>query len=446
MARFAARRKWWLSLGALLATTAAGCHVFDGDDEFGCLHECDALPRPVYRAQTPSDKPGISMIHGTTIVVPQAPGVARVGNGPSLPGVHVIEAEASNSTVTPLRFTKPADAGTIVPVKTEKTESSSEVASADPQVRIVAMVGNSPIYDREVREAVNQRIGELIALAPSDRAIKERQIYREELKRLVEREMILEDMTTKLRKAGKMALIEELVTAASKDADKRLAEFKKARGIPNDEEFKTLLRGQNLTLWGMRRHLERNFMMSEYVRNMAFSKIGLITLSQVRDYYEDNPEEFQVEDSVKWQDLFIHADRFPTRVEARQFAEQLRQRAVRGENFTALVKQYDHGDSQFRNGFGIGEKRGEILPTEVESVVFSLKAGEVGPLVEMDVGYHIVRVVERTYAGRKPFDEKTQTEIRKRLAMKISEREYQRIIDQLRPRMNVVYFRLPEIK
>jgi hypothetical protein len=49
----------------------------------------------------------------------------------------------------------------------------------------------------------------------------------------------------------------------------------------------------------------------------------------------------------------------------------------------------------------------------------------------METGFHVVRVAERTYAGRRPFDEKTQMEIRKKLQAIVQEREYKRVVEAL---------------
>ena len=54
---------------------------------------------------------------------------------------------------------------------------------------------------------------------------------------------------------------------------------------------------------------------------------------------------------------------------------------------------------------------GEIQPAIAENVVFSLKAGEVGPVIDMGFGFHVVKVVERDYAGLEPLDEKCQAKI-----------------------------------
>src|SRR5262249_42767737 len=155
-------------------------------------------------------------------------------------------------------------------------------------------------------------------------------VYDDELKKLVEREMLLDDMTAKLKKNGKGGVLEELAEAAGKFAEKALRDMKKTRGITSEDDFKLLLQGQGLTAAGLRRQLERHFMAAEYVRNVAFSKVNLITLSQARDYYDETPQEFQTEDAVKWQDVFVAAERFPSRQAARQHAEAVRARAARG--------------------------------------------------------------------------------------------------------------------
>jgi parvulin-like peptidyl-prolyl isomerase len=49
----------------------------------------------------------------------------------------------------------------------------------------------------------------------------------------------------------------------------------------------------------------------------------------------------------------------------------------------------------------------------------------------MDTGFHVVRVVERTHEGLRPFDAKVQTEIRKKLQEIVQEREVRRIVETL---------------
>src|SRR4029077_16133829 len=106
--------------------------------------------------------------------------------------------------------------------------------------------------------------------------------------------------------------------------------------IQNDEELKAVLQAQGMSVSGLRRQSERNFMMMEYVRNLIYPTIQRISLHQVRSYYEEHPEEFRAEDRVKWQDLFVDVSRFPDPVAARRHAEQVLARARGGEDFAAL--------------------------------------------------------------------------------------------------------------
>src|SRR5262249_27349334 len=151
------------------------------------------------------------------------------------------------------------------------------------------------------------------------------------------------------------------------------------------------------------------------------------SLQEIREYYDQHADEFTIEDKVRWQDIFIDASRFPDIVSARRYIEQLLARAKAGEDLGKLSVEFDHGDSKLRNGDGLGSKQGEIKPTEVEATVLSLRPGDV-TLVELRFGYHIVKVVQREYAGRRPFDMACQSEVRKKLQNIIAEREYKRIV------------------
>src|SRR5262245_14508657 len=332
------------------------------------------------------------------------------------------------------------DTTPVVPVSGSRpiTDSAPPEASAptvarlegDAQVRIVASIGNNPIYESEVREAVYQRIGDLIRLSESQRAVREREIFREELRKIIDRELVIDDMVAALTARKQTAGLAKLRSEASKEAENRLKEFKKERGIPSEAEFKTVLRTQGLTLAGIKRQIERGFMMQTYLRDKLAPKLDALSLADVREYYASHINEFQAEDRVKWQDLFVLAERFKSAEEARQFANQLADRAGKGEDFAKMCSELGMGDSKFRNGAGIGEKPGEIFPQDLEPTILALKAGQI-TVKQTETGFHILRGAERTYTGPKPYDEKLQSETRRTLQAQIFEREAKREIDTL---------------
>src|SRR5947209_11321641 len=114
----------------------------------------------------------------------------------------------------------------------------------DAQVKIVASIGNNPIYDSEVREAVYQRLGHLFRVPGSQPAARGKEIYREELRKIIDRELVIDELTAALIKNKQQAALDKLRDAARKEAEQRLKEFRKDKGIPDDKTFREALRSQ----------------------------------------------------------------------------------------------------------------------------------------------------------------------------------------------------------
>jgi parvulin-like peptidyl-prolyl isomerase len=293
-------------------------------------------------------------------------------------------------------------------------------------VAIRAVVNGEAILDEEVKAASYQ------ALLGAQTLAEQTEVLNQALNQLIEREVVLQDAIAKLTRGPGSKFFDKLKEAAHKEFEQQwLRRMMKGNNIKSEEEFKNFLRAHQMSLEVIRRQWERNFMTMEYLRHLIEPHLSRIGHTQIVEYYDSHPEQFQVPDSVEWQDLFVAAGQHPSREAARQFAETLAGRARRGEDFVRLVNVFDNGDSRFRNGAGIGSKHGEIKPPEAEPVLFRLRDGGVD-LIELPTGYHIIRVVKRQYAGPVPFDEKTQKRIKDKLRGEVFEREMKRIVSDLK--------------
>lgn len=304
-------------------------------------------------------------------------------------------------------------------------------------VRLRARVNGVAILDEELKNATYPALVAIRDLPEPERSARQKAILTRALEQLIEREIILAEAFGKLKGNNGQQVIEKLKASANKEFDKQVHEMKKRAHCETDEEFKQFLVLQGQSLEGMRRQYQRTMIASEYMRFRVSSKIDRIGLAEVREYYDQHPGEFRVEDSVRWQDIFIAADKHGGIEGARHFAQGVLARARGGEDFAKLAKAYDEGPSSLSNGEGFGQRRGEIRPTEAEPVLFNLHDGEVGPLVELDTGVHLVRLIKREYAGLMPFDAKTQNFILKKLKNEVGEREWKRLIKELRDRVVV---------
>lgn len=306
--------------------------------------------------------------------------------------------------------------------------------------RIRALVNTTPILEEEVREAASRHLVELQSVAEPERSVRHKEIVNRELQQLIERELIIQDMMGKVSGKGREKILDKVKEAASKEFTKKVDAMRKTvrekLKLTSEDDFRALLKAQGMSLEGMRRQNERDFLATAYVRNLIDTALERVGHEEVREYYQAHQQDFQTVDRVQWQTLFVDAGRFRDRNEARRFAEQILAQARSGADFQKLAMQHDMGDSRYRNGDGYGTRRGEIQPPDVEKQLFQMKAGELGVL-EAANGLHVFKLLKRDYAGVLPLDDKLQTTIRNKIKNEVWEREYKRIVARLRQQATI---------
>jgi len=303
--------------------------------------------------------------------------------------------------------------------------------------RVRAVVNGVAILDDELRQAAYGELQMANQLAEPERSARLKEIIRRELEKLIERELIMKEAQTIMEK--KPTAWKKLQEFADKEFEKSMRAYKErlaSQGVACDteEKLKEVLMQQGLTIEGLKRQIERNFMAMEYMRHQIYPLVERIGHAEMKEYYDEHPGEFQLEDRVRWQDIFINASKYPNPAAARRFAEEIARAARMGDDFARLCDMYDDGDSRYRKGDGYGAKRGEIRPVEAEPYLFQMHEGDLGPIIEISTGYHVFRLVERQYPGLQPFDDKTQALIKRKLSGVIMEREYKRTLNEMKRR------------
>jgi peptidyl-prolyl cis-trans isomerase SurA len=83
------------------------------------------------------------------------------------------------------------------------------------------------------------------------------------------------------------------------------------------------------------------------------------------------------------------------KIAIKQNLENIRDRVLRGENFSTFARMYSEDPGSAMKGGEIGfTNRGDLYP-EFELAAYTLKAGEISSVVETEAGYHIIRMLER---------------------------------------------------
>ncbi len=308
------------------------------------------------------------------------------------------------------------------PVTGSPIQPASLVSRGSARVTVRAWVNTKPIFEDEVQQMAGPEMRRVMALSEPQRSEETAKVYNNALDLLVEQEVIYQDAMKKLEKFNPTA-ITKLKTVVDQEFEKQIRKLREA-GVPEEQ----IKESEPIA----RRLMERSLISMEYARNKIKGHLdSVVNLETIRDYYDAHKNEFQTVDKVVWQDVFLAVGaKHSTVAEARRFAEQV---LTQSRDFKELLP-HDDGDSKFRNGDGLGQRRGEIRPAELEDHLFSLKEGQIGPIVEFPGGVHVFRVQKREHAGQMPLDDGVQKQIRRKMENQIAEREYKRIARELKQR------------
>jgi len=186
----------------------------------------------------------------------------------------------------------------------------------------------------------------------------------------------------------------------------------------SDQQFRDQLQQNGLTYDEFRQHAREQLMRMAMLQDEVRSKVT-IPQSQVEAYYKAHPEEFQVsKERFKLAQILIAvpANATPAQLAAAKTkADDVRAKAIKGEDFGSLASEYSDDDSKSKGGelgyFGPDE----ILP-QINDAIKDLKPGDISPVVKSDFGYHILKVEEHQKPGLQPLDQQLIDKIRNKLA------------------------------
>ncbi|MGQ9618404.1 MAG: peptidylprolyl isomerase [Candidatus Aminicenantia bacterium] len=138
---------------------------------------------------------------------------------------------------------------------------------------------------------------------------------------------------------------------------------------------------------------ELNIMYEAFLTDVIKNRLS-ITKEEVEEYYKTHEEEFKREETVRVYQILVSSES-----EALEILRILKQSPP--QEFEKIARERSISPEGVRGGDMGYFQRGE-LPLEIENVVFSLKVGELSPVVKSSFGYHIFKVVEKKGARLLP--------------------------------------------
>ena len=189
---------------------------------------------------------------------------------------------------------------------------------------------------------------------------------------------------------------------------------------------------------------EEGLTYAEYVRRIRAKVIGdallqnlvrrnlSVSPAETLEYYREHRGEFTETGTTKYRQIFISADKYENRADARKAADDVAGLLAEGQDFATLA--IDKSDGPHAKDAGLWESSQKGLrPKAIEHLIFSLPLGTSSEPVESDIGFTIIKVEERNPEHVIGYEE-AQEKIRAHLLYQKQIERYEGLMRQLEER------------
>src|SRR5256714_2455322 len=274
-------------------------------------------------------------------------------------------------------------------------------ARAEIKERIAAVVNGQPILLSDVEERVGPELTRVMQQVPGAERDKDRAgLLHRGLTELVD-EKLIESEASSLGLAVSEEELQRALEQLARQQGMEVADFRQAleqQGIPWDSA---------------RDAVRRQTLMAEVLRFKV--KARKVSDEEVQAAYATEIQNAQYE--VRARHIFVPVPQNATAAQqaaAQARADQALRRVKAGETFALVAREMSEGPTAKQGGDLGFFRRGLMLPA-IEQAAFSLKPGEVSPVIRTSSGYHLVLVEDRRAIPPKPLAD-VKEELRSRLA------------------------------
>ena len=178
---------------------------------------------------------------------------------------------------------------------------------------------------------------------------------------------------------------------------------------PSEEVMLRQIKAAGLTPESLRKGLTE-----EATAKIVLSSKVTVTSNDVQKFYDSNPDKFEQPEQARLGLITLGLPDPTTglpltenqKAEKKKQLTDLRDRARKGEDFAKLAKDYSDDPRAKTGTTEITISRGNPnLPPQLESAAFSLQTNQISDVITTDVGFVLVKMIQKKPAGKVAFEE-----------------------------------------
>ncbi|HHM12476.1 MAG TPA: hypothetical protein ENJ16_02910 [Planctomycetaceae bacterium] len=301
------------------------------------------------------------------------------------------------------------------------TPTPQEVEDAE----IVAVVGETPILAGEILPQVREILEPSRSqMPPEEYERQKRKLLERLLKQRIQLRMLYQAFIDSLPEEKRDEILKKVYSQLDKKFyDEQVPDLLKKSKAKSAAELDQMLRRYGSSL----EQQKLDFREQTVARMMVQQNVKRdeeITHEELLDYYHEHLRDYEYPARVRWERLTARFDKFPDKAAADRAIVEMGNLVLRGVPFAEVAKRYSQGSHADEGGYHDWTTKGALVSKVLDEALFSLPVGRLSQILEDEQGFHIVRVIERQPAGRRPFEE-VQDEIRD----KIRKERFQKNLD-----------------
>lgn len=295
--------------------------------------------------------------------------------------------------------------------------------------QIVARVGGEVVLAAEVLIGWKSFLAEnRDKIPPGQLETVRRQFMQNQLERVIETKLLYGDARRVIPEENFPKIEASLGEQFDKD---RLPQLYKSTRTSTLSELEDRLHAMGTSLAQQKRSFIESVLAQQWLRQKARPP-GEITHDALWTYYQEHLADFEFEARARWEEVVARFDRFPSKEAAHRAIVEWGNLIWFGRATLAEVaRKHSHGVTADEGGYHDWTTKGSLRSSIVDQALFSLPVGKLSRILEDDRSFRIVRVLERTPAGRTPFDE-AQPAIRKQIRKGQTEAQFKAYLADLR--------------
>lgn len=277
----------------------------------------------------------------------------------------------------------------------------------------VVLMSTTPAFGR-------RKIVERIIARINNEIITKRQFEREreKLRQELSRRYSGEELETKLQE-GSRDLLRDMIDRAlmvqkAKDLDidvetdviKRLDEIRQEAKVDSLEALQKEAERSGYNWEDFKDDIRRQLLMQEVMAMEVGSRV-VVSREDARKYFEAHKEDFASPPGVALAQILISSEKHEPE-EAEKRAKAALAELEAGQRWEEVVKKYSDHEPTINQGGYIGFVKDGTLAGPIEEAVSKLEIRQHSDLIPIHAGYLILRLMDRSSGGIRPFDEVEQ--------------------------------------